>query len=279
MSNWEQTGTQPSTTNRSDTGDVQAQASQLADEAREAARQATNTAEQRTSEATDQARDAVGQAKQAAGQAVNEAQQQAGQAVNAASQQAEQMLGNVQQQATALVSEQVTRVSSTFGGVAQALRASSEELRNQERGDFAHYTDQIADQLDGISTHLQNGDVGTLLRDVEHFARREPALFVGGALTAGLLLARFLKSSAEPSNDTRGRYPGANRYPIQEYERRPAGSSQWGGSAYGATRSYGSESSRYPEQGRYGVGDTGYDNAQSSQGETERPSWRPDQGV
>jgi hypothetical protein len=35
--------------------------------------------------------------------------------------------------------------------------------------------------------------------DVKRFAQRQPALFLGGAFTAGLMAARFLKSSAGES--------------------------------------------------------------------------------
>jgi hypothetical protein len=34
-----------------------------------------------------------------------------------------------------------------------------------------------------------------LIDDVEDFARREPAVFIGGAIAIGLVAARFLKSS------------------------------------------------------------------------------------
>jgi hypothetical protein len=36
-----------------------------------------------------------------------------------------------------------------------------------------------------------------MVRNVEDFARRQPALFIGGAFMLGLLGARFLKSSAQ----------------------------------------------------------------------------------
>ena len=42
---------------------------------------------------------------------------------------------------------------------------------------------------------LNNANPDTLLDDVEAFARREPAMFIGGAIAIGLLAARFLKSS------------------------------------------------------------------------------------
>jgi hypothetical protein len=39
-----------------------------------------------------------------------------------------------------------------------------------------------------------------MIQEVERFARRQPALFLGGAFTLGLIAARFLKSSSEVSH-------------------------------------------------------------------------------
>ena len=47
----------------------------------------------------------------------------------------------------------------------------------------------------GFSERLKNKDVTELLNDAQRLARRQPALFVGGAFALGLLGARFLKSS------------------------------------------------------------------------------------
>jgi hypothetical protein len=42
---------------------------------------------------------------------------------------------------------------------------------------------------------VREKDVNEMLRDVQQFARRQPALFIGGSFAAGLLAARFLRSS------------------------------------------------------------------------------------
>jgi hypothetical protein len=45
---------------------------------------------------------------------------------------------------------------------------------------------------------LQHKDVREFLADLQRFARRQPAVFIGAAFAVGVISARFLKSSAEP---------------------------------------------------------------------------------
>src|SRR5690606_40974563 len=61
----------------------------------------------------------------------------------------------------------------------------------------ARAAEQAAGQIARLSQGLKNKDVGELMNDAQRLARRQPALFVGGAFTLGLLGARFLKSSQE----------------------------------------------------------------------------------
>ena len=106
-------------------------------------------------------------------------------------------------QAKSTVAVQKEQAASQLHGVAQALRQTSDRLRDQDQRAFASYSNQAADQIDRMSSYLQERDVNELMRDAKDFARRQPELFLGGAFTLGLLAARFLKSSApdipEPS--------------------------------------------------------------------------------
>ena len=100
--------------------------------------------------------------------------------------------------------------------VAKAIRKTGEHLRAEDDGTFTQYFDKAAEQVDVASNYLQTRTLGQLIGDVEHFARREPALFLGGAFVAGLLGGRFLKSSrpqaafqaGQPGSTGRGRMSG-----------------------------------------------------------------------
>jgi hypothetical protein len=82
-----------------------------------------------------------------------------------------------------------------IGSVAGALRQSAETLRSDEHGLTARYVSEAADGLQRLSEAVRGRDVRDLIGEVEDFARRQPAVFLGGAVAAGFVLSRFLKSS------------------------------------------------------------------------------------
>jgi hypothetical protein len=88
-----------------------------------------------------------------------------------------------------------------LGSVANALRKTSKELRASESG-VTDYVDMAARGVERVSGYLQTRTLSQLIGDVEQYARREPAIFLGGAFFAGLLGGRFLKSATpSPSRD------------------------------------------------------------------------------
>lgn len=97
--------------------------------------------------------------------------------------------------------EQKTNFTSGLTSVADSLRQVGDNLRGADEqnavGKFtAQYGDRLARQIESVSDYLDNADLKDITRDVERLARRQPALFVGGAFFLGLLAARFLKSSS-----------------------------------------------------------------------------------
>lgn len=116
---------------------------------------------------------------------------------------AKSMMEQAGQQAKSTVSEQKEQAANQLHGVAQALRQTSDQLREQDQGMFANYSNQAADQVERLSGYLQEREVSDLVHEAENFARRQPELFIGGAFTLGLLAARFLKSSAPDSYEAK----------------------------------------------------------------------------
>jgi hypothetical protein len=107
------------------------------------------------------------------------------------------MVDRVRQTAAAQLTTQKTRATEALGSVAAALRQSSQPLRDDNQGTLADYAGKAADQLEQFSTRFRERDLSELMDDVNRFARRQPALFVGAAFAAGVLAARFLKSSPD----------------------------------------------------------------------------------
>jgi hypothetical protein len=85
--------------------------------------------------------------------------------------------------------------------IAQALRASGDELREQEEPEMAKYASMAADRADRIASTLRDKNVDQLTGEVENFARRKPEVFLGAAFATGVLIARFLKSSGQRARE------------------------------------------------------------------------------
>ena len=120
---------------------------------------------------------------------------------------AEQARDHVQE----LVGRQKDQAAERLGGLAGALREAAHKLQEGDQGgDFGRYVDRAAQQVDRLSGYLRDKDLGGFVRDTESFARRRPEVFLGGTLLAGLMLARFLKSSA-PERYDRGPYSSGYR--------------------------------------------------------------------
>ena len=107
------------------------------------------------------------------------------------------MADRVRDTAAAQLTTQKTRATEALGSVAAALRQSSQPLRDNNQAMLADYAGKAADQLEQFSARFRERNLTELMDDVNRFARRQPALFVGAAFAAGVLAARFLKSSPD----------------------------------------------------------------------------------
>ena len=97
-----------------------------------------------------------------------------------------------------------SQVVSQVSNVAQALHKASEQLREDNQDDLAGYTEQVANRVEQVSDYLDEQGVRGVAQDVEKFARRQPSLFIGGAVALGLVGARFLKSSKPSDSGSNG---------------------------------------------------------------------------
>jgi ElaB/YqjD/DUF883 family membrane-anchored ribosome-binding protein len=118
------------------------------------------------------------------------------------------VLDRVRSSATAQLSSQKTRATDGLGSIAQAVRQTTQPLRDNKQDAIAQYVDKAADQIERFSAQLRDKDVSELVNDAQQFARRQPAMFIGAAFAVGVLTARFLKSSsAETRRDwNKGNY-------------------------------------------------------------------------
>ena len=137
------------------------------------------------------------------------------------------LIDNVKQRATAQLDSQKGRATDSISSIANAVRGSTSQLRNEQHDVLAQYVETFADQLERFSTSLRGKDMNELLDDARDFARRQPALFVGGSFAVGLLAARFLKSSGrtDAGRSISGRYDAEQRDYSESYPRATEGES------------------------------------------------------
>jgi len=130
-------------------------------------------------------------------------QQGAQQVVQQTQDAASQVAGQAQERARSMLAGQKDQVAQNISSISQALRQTSDQLRQQDQGAISQIPVRAADQLDRVSGYLNQRDVNQLVADLESFARRNSTIFLTGAFALGTLAARFLKSSAQAGGSVR----------------------------------------------------------------------------
>ena len=118
--------------------------------------------------------------------------------------QAKETAGHAYEAVTEKAADKLDRQRSTLSGglsaVADSVRQVSSNLGSSttESGlaeKAAKYTDTAARKIENVADYFDRKTVRDMASDLEGFARRNPAVFIGAAFGAGLLVARFLKST------------------------------------------------------------------------------------
>ena len=169
--------------------------------------QTYDKAQTKVETATDKVQDAAGEA----GRKVSET-------AAVVKDQAKRTVAQVTDQAKTNVDSRLGEVANELGSVAEAVRQTSEDLSGNDQEAIARYGNRIADQIESVSNYLNNRGVEEVLTDVEGLARRQPALFLGGAFTLGLLIGRFVRSSAQNMGYRGDDYRGYQDYSSGGYQ-------------------------------------------------------------
>lgn len=165
---------------------------------------------------------------------VNEAQEKIAEVAGQAQGAAEQMTDKAKQQATSQLEGQKGRAVDSLVTVAQALRQTSQHLREQQQDPVGGFIEQQAERVERVTNYLRARDVPQLVAETQDFARRQPGVFLAGAVALGFIGARFLMSSGQRAASQR--MPAlASPYsrPLgssAEFEQSPAGYAGAGGS-------------------------------------------------
>ena len=112
-----------------------------------------------------------------------------------ATQGAKQVATQAQSQAQSKLERGKADAAVTLSSVATSLLNSGIQLRDDQQAMAGEYVERAARQIERAAHFVQTADLREVVDQVEDFARRRPAVFIGSAFAAGLLAARFLKSS------------------------------------------------------------------------------------
>lgn len=120
---------------------------------------------------------------------------------------AKDALGQVKENATSAIDDKkanlaqgLTSVADTLRQVGDSVKPPAGEPANKVAELTTQYTESLSQQVEKLSGYLERQDLRGLMSDLEGFARRNPAVFLGGAFALGILAARFLKSSTPAPN-------------------------------------------------------------------------------
>jgi hypothetical protein len=129
---------------------------------------------------------------------------QSGQDVRRQARHAGEDLGrNFKESVGSIVDRGKSQVAEQVDCAARALHNAAGDLEDSSP-QMARLAHNAADQVERATDYLRQ-DGRQILRDLEDFARREPLMFLGGAIITGVLFGRFIKASNardyEESND------------------------------------------------------------------------------
>jgi ElaB/YqjD/DUF883 family membrane-anchored ribosome-binding protein len=105
-------------------------------------------------------------------------------------------IARIRDNASARIAEGKDHATQGVATVAEAARQTTRQLRDQHHDSLANYVEKAADQLERFSSHLKERNVAELVDDVQQFARRRPAVFIGSAFAVGFVCSRLLKQTA-----------------------------------------------------------------------------------
>lgn len=186
----------------------------------------------------------------------DQAKRSAGAVADQAKQAAAQVTDQTKDAARSQLSTRKDQTAQGLHVVSSAISDMGDKLRQSDQtSSYAGVADQAANQVERLSQYLRGRDVRQIVNEVEDWARREPALALGGAFVAGLFAARFLKSNGAQARSSDGRREGfhlSNRSNYQPSRRDPRYGNDYGAGYRPASRHWDEETGS-PDVNRQGA--------------------------
>lgn len=103
----------------------------------------------------------------------------------------------------AAMSEGAERARSSTQSTSSALRRAADDLQDDNAW-IGTGLRTAADYIEKTGGQLLDGDFNHVVDNLNAFARRQPALFLGASLAAGFVIARLGKTALENAGDSQG---------------------------------------------------------------------------
>lgn len=148
---------------------------------------------------------------------MEQAKQQAHKVVEQTQQKAGEVMVQARDKTKSWIEQQMESTAENLGGVAVAVRQTSQHLREQGQepySKFADFSEGAAEVVEKASDYLREAKVDEMVGEVERFARRQPTLFLGIAVAVGFLAVRFLKSSGRMDEGAQIGYNTDRQLPV-----------------------------------------------------------------
>jgi hypothetical protein len=171
-----------------------------------ASKQSTaETAQDSAGLAIEAAPQGVGQAtdivREQAAPAIDTIREQVGPLVDTMRERVGPIAEQVKDQAAAVTQQQMASAAEGLESAAGAVNAVGDRLRESNLGELSRYTDLAADQIEKAAAWLRTTTPEEIARNVEDFAKKQPEIFVAGALALGLIGLRLLRGTSQDSDE------------------------------------------------------------------------------
>lgn len=163
---------------------------------------------------------------------MDQAKQQAQKMMEQTQQKAGEVMEQARDKTMSWAEKQKETTADSLNGIARAVRETGEHIGEQWDNPVHHYADFVkgsADAVEKAATYLRDTNVDEMLGGVERFARRQPTLFLGIAVTLGFFAVRFLKSSGSTLNREQIGYNPDRQLPVPTQNSEiPGGNTHYG---------------------------------------------------
>lgn len=112
-------------------------------------------------------------------------------------QSADEIKDAAREQAESVYERQRENAANHTHTLGTVLKNAADEFDRQQQPFCSEQARKLAGHTERLSQHMRDKDLHSLCRAAEDYGRREPAMFIGGAIAAGFLVTRFLRSSPD----------------------------------------------------------------------------------